>query len=80
MKGKVGWGRVDCFDKFPLCEDSIRMLREDGYRICIVSPELQGQQEKLEEYAGRLLSLGYKPDAICTKLYCIEQWKRVLGI
>ena len=51
MKGKVGWAWVDCFDKFPLCEDSIRMLREDGYRICIVSPELQGQQEKLEEYA-----------------------------
>lgn len=79
MKGKINWVWVDCFSKFPLDSEIYAKLKEAGFKICIVSPELQGQPEKIEEYGEFMRSHGIVPDAVCTKIYNIEKWKCILG-
>ncbi len=79
MSGRSEWVWADCFTKMPLDKESYAMIKDMGYKICIVSPELQGQQEKLEEYGSCLLENGMIPDAVCTKIYNIDRWKRIFG-
>lgn len=76
LSGKVDWVWVDCFTKMPLNKENYSELKELGYKLCIVSPELQGQPERIDEYGKYLKENGLAPDAICTKHYNIERWKR----
>ncbi len=39
--GKAQWAWVDCFTDFPLDETAWKKLA-DAFRVCLVSPELQG--------------------------------------
>lgn len=75
MKGKVDWVWVDCFTKLPIDRESYRLLKENGFKICLVSPELQAQPEKLEPYKQYLQEQNIQFDAICTKTYHIDFWK-----
>lgn len=75
MQGKIQWVWVDCFSMLPLDKDIYKKIKELGYKICIVSPELQGQPEKLVEYKEQLRKENIQPDAICTKLYNISKWQ-----
>jgi len=65
FKDLVDWVWVDCFTDLPLNIDNYKQLIEH-FKICIVSPELQGfGVERIEEFKHRLLD--YKIDAVCTK-------------
>lgn len=75
MQGKIQWVWVDCFSMLPLDKDIYKKIKELGYKICIVSPELQGQPEKMVEYKEQLRKGNIQPDAICTKLYNISKWQ-----
>lgn len=77
MSGRVKWIWVDCFTKFPLDESTYEEMKKLGYRLCFVSPELQGQSEKIEEYANQSKSKQIFFDAICTKSYNIDLWKDI---
>lgn len=74
MAGKADWVWVDCFTKIPLDEASYKELKELGYKLCFVSPELQGQEEKIPVYKKQLEDMGIVFDAICTKSYHIQDW------
>lgn len=74
MAGKADWVWVDCFTKIPLDENSYQELKELGYKLCFVSPELQGQEEKILLYKKQLEDIGIVFDAICTKSYHIHDW------
>lgn len=80
MSGRAKWVWVDCFNSFPLEEDIYLKLKNMGYKLCFVSPELQGQPEKIEEYAGNIKKRNINFDAICTKIYNIDGWKKQLNI
>lgn len=75
MAGKIDWIWVDCFTKFPLSYEEYKEMKELGYKLCFVSPELQGQVEKLEEYKSKIINANIIFDAICSKYYCIDRWK-----
>lgn len=79
MAGRCGWIWVDCFSRLPLTYDNYIEFKDMGYRICIVSPELQGQSEKITEYGTYLLREKIIPDAVCTKQYNIPIWKKIFG-
>ena len=49
-----------------------------GYKLCLVSPELQGQPEKIEKYAEQIKKEKIIFDSICTKVYNIEKWREIL--
>lgn len=69
LAGKVEWVWVDCFTRFPLTRLDADRLQDSGFKLCVVSPELQGRNPELEipELARFLIDESIKPDAICTK-------------
>ena len=75
MKHKVRWVWVDCFTKLTINKSNYKLLKNIDYKICLVSPELQSQEEKIEEYKKYLKEENIIFDSICTKVYNIEKWK-----
>lgn len=69
LAGKVDWVWVDCFTKFPLCEVDYVRLKNAGFKLCLVSPELQGRNAEIEIPALVTLLRARKieSDAVCTK-------------
>lgn len=75
MKEKVDWIWVDCFSKLPIDKQNYKLLKEKGFSFCLVSPELQGQCDKIEKYKQYLKHENIIFDAICTKIYNVQKWK-----
>ena len=74
MAGQVNWIWVDCFTKLPLTKADYLEMKQLGYQVCLVSPELQGQEEKIELYRRQIEEEGIELDAVCSKIYNIERW------
>ena len=68
------WVWVDCFTKQPLTYNIYNKIKELNGKICIVSPELQGQSEKIEIYKKYFNDNNIFPNAICCKIYNIIKW------
>ena len=69
LAGMVDWVWVDCFTRLPLDGADAARLHEAGFRLCLVSPELQGRTDPADIAAMRALlaSEGIEPEAVCTK-------------
>ncbi|HOO56894.1 MAG TPA: hypothetical protein PLN69_08720 [bacterium] len=78
-RGRAQWVWVDCFTTFPLEKPDFDMLKEAGFRVCLVSPELQAREQDIELIAGLLAERRILPDAICTKMRNIERWRAAPG-
>lgn len=75
MAGKINWIWLDCFTKIPINKEEFDELKKMGYKICFVSPELEGRDNDIEGYKKQLQDSGILVDAICTKAYNIARWK-----
>ena len=73
FRGKVRWAWVDCFGGVPLPASEVARLLPD-FRVCLVSPELQGRP--IEEIArfGELFALA---EGVCTK--DPARWQALFG-
>lgn len=69
LQGKVSWVWVDCFTKFPLSKKQVDQLKEAGFKLCLVSGELQGRDPKQDIPLMNtfLKENQIKIDAVCTK-------------
>ncbi len=69
LASKVVWVWVDCFTQFPLSGDDAGKLQEAGFKLCLVSPELQGRDAEIEiaQLAGLLQKRNIRAEAVCTK-------------
>ncbi len=78
LAGKVDWAWIDCFSKFPITEVDTSRLKDAGFQLCLVSPELQGRpaESAIPELAKLLQEQHIQADAICTKQP--ELWKACL--
>lgn len=74
LKGNK-WVWVDCFSKFMLSKEIEETIHKLGYKICLVSPELQSRKEDIDIYKSIIKSEKIKIDAVCTKFP--EKWKRI---
>ena len=74
MKDKVKWVWVDCFTKNPLTQEIYKILKDNNFKLCFVSPELQEQPDKIELYKNYFENNNIKLDMICTKYYNIKKW------
>jgi len=75
LTGHVDWVWVDCFNRMPLDDTSYTLLSA-AFKICIVSPELQGHPlNRIAEFAAGIRD--YHVEAICTKRPDI--WQQVLS-
>ena len=76
MSKRVNWVWVDCFSKLPITFMNFKILKKLGYKLCLVSPELQDQNHKLKRYKEYLFKYNIIFDAICTKVQNIQRWER----
>ena len=75
LAGKAEWVWVDCFTRLPLDRDTHQALSRH-FKICIVSPELQGHPlERIGEFARQLKD--FPVQAICTKR--ADLWRAAFG-
>jgi hypothetical protein len=74
IKDMIEWIWIDCFTKLPLDKNIMERIKRINKKICIVSPELQSQKEKIKLYRRQLLDNDIIPDAICCKEYNIYEW------
>ena len=77
LKGKVDWVWVDCFTQNPLTFNNYTILKQAGFKLCFVSPELQNQVEKINLYRNFFNNKNIHLDMICTKSYNIHKWLNV---
>ena len=68
LAGKVDWVWVDCFTRFPLDATSAGRLKDAGFKLCVVSPELQGRDtSEIADMRQLFDRHGFFADAVCTK-------------
>tara|TARA_B100000795_G_scaffold268014_1_gene254082 strand:+ start:1211 stop:1798 length:588 start_codon:yes stop_codon:yes gene_type:complete len=69
LSGMVKWVWIDCFTFFPLSLEDAKKLKAAGFKLCFVSPELQGYTDHsyVENFRDKIKLLGIKGDAVCTK-------------
>ena len=69
LSGMVKWAWIDCFTRFPLTHEDAKKLQENGFKLCFVSPELQGRTDRSQviEFRSEIESKNIKGDAVCTK-------------
>ena len=74
LAGMVDWVWVDCFTRFPLLASDAVRLRQAGFKLCLVSPELQQRtgDDEVPMLRALLAERGICADAVCTKLP--ERW------
>ncbi|MDR6676683.1 phosphatidylinositol-specific phospholipase C/glycerophosphodiester phosphodiesterase family protein [Pseudomonas oryzihabitans] len=79
LAGKVDWVWVDCFTRFPLSEYEANQLKKAGFKLCLVSPELQGRdsEKEISELASLLIERNIPADAVCTKNPSL--WERMVA-
>ena len=80
MANFVSWVWVDVFTCLPLLKKHEVRFREAGLKLCMVSPELQAQPEKLDMYKAQLELQDIKIDAVCTKIPFIDAWRGALSL
>lgn len=78
LAGKINWAWVDCFTKFPLMGEDAKRLQDAGFKLCLVSPELQGHTPEvaIPNLAALLSKRQIMAQAICTKKP--ELWKECM--
>lgn len=75
MKNRVKWVWVDCFSRLPITSESFTLFKNNGFKLCLVSPELQGQDDRIAEYRSYLESEQIVFDAVCCKTHMAHLWK-----
>ena len=70
LSGLIDWVWVDCFSHFPLSQLDFVRLQEANFKLCLVSPELQGRTDPTEiDDIKKFLRLNkFEFDAVCTKV------------
>lgn len=75
LSGKVQWVWVDVFNRFPLSQSDYDRLQAAGFKLCLVSPELQGHPLEMIHNIQMILKANeMNIDAVCTKMP--ELWTR----
>tara|TARA_A100001388_G_C28771494_1_gene504169 strand:+ start:406 stop:996 length:591 start_codon:yes stop_codon:yes gene_type:complete len=68
LKGKVDWVWIDFFKKFPLNSKTYEILKNNNFKLCIVSPELQGHADSVcINLRNYIIKNKIAIDAVCTK-------------
>lgn len=79
-KDKAEWVWIDCFSKNILTKELEKKLHSLGFKICIVSPELQGRPSDINEFSKEYYDSEIKIDAICTKIAYMDIWRQLYNI
>ena len=75
MQNKIEWVWVDYFTHFPLSKNQVELLKNKGFKLCVVSPELQGYDHNICcKLIDKLNDEQISIEAVCTKFP--EEWRK----
>ncbi|MDP4267609.1 MAG: hypothetical protein Q8880_09275 [Bacteroidota bacterium] len=75
MRDKVNWVWVDCLSKLTITKCDFDLLKNYGFKLCLVSPDLYGRPiEQINIYKEYLIDQNIHFDAICCKEYNALSW------
>lgn len=74
LEGRVQWVWVDSFFTLTMTKEIAEKLHESGFKLCLVSPELQGRALEVPYYKQLLQDEDIKLDAVCSKKDFIHWW------
>lgn len=74
LAGKIDWIWIDCFSKIPGNSTIYKEFKKLGFKLCFVSPELQGQDYKIQQYKDYFIQNNIHIDAVCCKSYNCNYW------
>ena len=77
LAGEIKWIWLDCFSSFPIDSKTYKLLKEANYKLCLVSPELQGRlgENEILSMINYMKSNDIAIDAVCTKVP--DYWAKV---
>lgn len=80
LSKRISWVWLDCFNKFPINKKEFDKLKKADFKICLVSPELQGREpnEEISLFSDIIQKDKLLIDAICTKR--IDLWEANLNL
>lgn len=69
VSGMCQWVWVDCFSNLPVTSAEATRLKEAGFRLCLASPELHGNDPEIliPKIRSEVLRRGVEVDAVCSK-------------
>ena len=68
LSGFAEWIWLDVFNNFPISKDEYKSLKNAGYKICLVSPELHDNSfDRVRDFKEYLHQNCIKFDAVCTR-------------
>ena len=68
LSGKAEWVWVDFFNYLPIDYEGFLKLKEAKFKLCLVSPELQGHPySKVDNLKNDLKKMKINFDAVCTR-------------
>tara|TARA_B110000971_G_C19942782_1_gene469547 strand:+ start:248 stop:832 length:585 start_codon:yes stop_codon:yes gene_type:complete len=69
LKNIVKWVWIDCFSSLSLTKTNYDILKENNFKICLVSPELQSRfkTKEITKFKSYLYDNRIDIDAVCTK-------------
>jgi hypothetical protein len=68
LAGMAQWVWVDVFSRFPLDRKDYVRLKDAGFKLCLVSPELQAHPpQMLQTLKAQMAEFDITMDAVCTK-------------
>jgi hypothetical protein len=70
----ISWIWIDSFNNLPINKHIYNIIKTDLKKICIVSPDLHNESNKIKDYRNYIINNQIIPDAICCKIYNIINW------
>jgi hypothetical protein len=72
------WIWVDCFNDVLLTKEELVSLKNHGFKLCFVSPELHNINAGIDEYINKFSIFDIKPEMVCSKLINFKLWHETL--
>lgn len=73
-KSRASFVWCDSFEKFNLDSNKFNQLKNAGFKLCLVSPELQNRQSDIALYRQKLLESSITLDVVCAKMHNAKLW------
>lgn len=78
FKNKIKYVWVDCFFNFVLNQNNYKLLKENNFQICLVSPELHNREIDIIKHFNIIKNDDLIPDFICTKKNNLNFWSQLI--
>jgi hypothetical protein len=78
MRIFADWVWVDCFRELSISRQDFITLKNSGFKLCFVSPELHDEKRNILDFIQNLEQLEIFPDMVCSKRRYHNLWEKVL--